>query len=174
MINFINKILPLLMLTGLILAPSTSLQADQSSKNNSSIYVKIIKADFGKTYKKVYKALEDSNFYVVFEPNIGKSISGFAKRWGKDYNQNKLEEIQSMVFCNGWYANKVSNADPEMLALCPLHLTMTHKKGITSILFVRPGKIAASSKAAGIAPRSRETACPRPSRGPGPRFRAGL
>lgn len=133
--------------SGIVLTlASFQLPADQSA-----IYVKKVKADFGKTYKKVYKALEDSNFYVVFEPNIGKSISGFAKKWGNDYNQNKLEEIQSMVFCNGWYANKVSNADPDMLALCPLHLTMTSKKGITSILFVRPGKVAANSKAAGIA-----------------------
>lgn len=144
-------ILPSLLIT-IMLAPAVSpLHADQANKKDSAVYKKTTKADFKQTYKKVYKALEDSNFYVVFEPNIGKSISGFAKRWGKDYNQNELEEIQSMVFCNGWYANKVSNADPDMLALCPLHLTMTHKKGITSILFVRPGKVAANSKAAGIA-----------------------
>lgn len=131
--------------------PFQQLHAGQQENDSGTVYVKKVKADFGQTYKKVYKALEENNFYVVFEPDIGNNISGFAKRWGKDYNRNKLEEIKSMVFCNGWYANKVSNADPDMLALCPLHLTLTFKQGVTSILFVRPGKVAASSKAAMVA-----------------------
>ncbi|MGD8407908.1 MAG: DUF302 domain-containing protein, partial [Thiohalophilus sp.] len=67
------------------------------------------------------------------------------------YNRNKLEEIRSMVFCNAWYANQISNADPELLALCPLHLTLIHKKGMTTILFVRPSQVAADSPAKKVA-----------------------
>lgn len=52
-----------------------------------------------------------------------------------------------MVFCNGPLAVKISNADPAMLALCPLHLTLTQKAGRVSVLFVRPGAVAQGSKA---------------------------
>ena len=52
-----------------------------------------------------------------------------------------------MVFCNGPFAIKISNADPAMLALCPLHLTFTQKAGRVSVLFVRPGVVALGSKA---------------------------
>lgn len=98
-------------------------------------------------YDKVYKALEDRQLWVVFEANIGKNLSGFAERWGKDYNQQELEGIRSMVFCNGWYANRVSNLDPSMLVLCPQRLTITHKQGRSTVLFVRPSLIAGDSPA---------------------------
>ena len=117
----------------------------------NSVFKAEVKADFETTYKKVYTALENNRFFVVFEPDIGANIAGFAKRWGEDYNRNKLDRIKSMVFCNGWYANQVSNADPNMLALCPLHITMTHKAGITKVLFVRPDYVAKGTKAEKIA-----------------------
>ncbi len=98
-------------------------------------------------YDKVYQSLEASRLYVVFEPNIGSNLQGFAKRWGDEYNQNELTAIRSMVFCNGWYANQVSNRDPDMLALCPLRLTLIEKQGTTTALFARPTVIAANSPA---------------------------
>lgn len=103
------------------------------------------------TYDAVYQALERNRFFVVFEPNIGKNLEGFAERWGEDYNRNRLEGIRAMVFCNAWYANQVSNQDPELLALCPLHLTLTHKEGVTRILFLRPTHVAGDSKGATLA-----------------------
>ena len=109
------------------------------------------KADFETTYQAVYKSLEANKFFVVFEPDIGANLKGFGKNWGNDYNQNKIERIKSMVFCNGWYANKMSNADPKFLALCPLRLTMTHKQGVTTALFVRPDFVAKGSKAEAVA-----------------------
>ncbi|VAW79028.1 hypothetical protein MNBD_GAMMA13-1766 [hydrothermal vent metagenome] len=103
------------------------------------------------SYDVVYKSLEDNNFFVVFEPDIQKNLSFFAERWGDNYNRNKLEGIRSMIFCNGWYANAVSNADPDMMALCPLHITLVQKAGVTRILFSRPTVIAAGSKALSVA-----------------------
>ncbi len=115
------------------------------------VYVKKIKSPLNTVYKKVFTSLDNNGYFVVFEPNIGRNLAHFEKRWGNDYNKNKLESIRSMVFCNGWYANKVSNADPNMMALCPLHITLIHKKGMTSILFVRPGSVAVNSPAEEIA-----------------------
>ncbi len=98
-------------------------------------------------YSNVYKALEQAKFYVVFEPDIGSNLSRFAKRWGDEYNQNRLNTIRAIVFCNGWYANQVSNRDPDMLGLCPLHATVIAKGGKTTVLFNRPSVIAAGSPA---------------------------
>lgn len=115
------------------------------------VYEKQVKGELEKTYKNVFSALENNGFYVVFEPNIGKNLAHFKNRWGKDYNTNNLESIRSMVFCNAWYANQVSNADPQMLALCPLHITLVHKEGMTRILFVRPSLVATGSPAEKVA-----------------------
>jgi len=52
-----------------------------------------------------------------------------------------------MVFCNGWYANAVSNADPDMLALCPLRIGLYEKQGETTVVFAKPSIIAANSAA---------------------------
>ena len=118
-------------------------------------YIKVILLSLGllmawslqAVYPAVYEALEDARFFVVFEPNIGKNLKRFAKKWGDDYNQNKLSNIRSMVFCNVWYANAVSNADPDMLGLCPLRISLYEKQGETVVLFARPTVIAAQSKA---------------------------
>lgn len=104
-----------------------------------------------KTYQAVYESLENHRFWVVFEADISDNLAGFAERWGEDHNRNKLEGIRSMVFCNGWYANQVSNKDPRLLALCPLRLTLTRKQGITRILFARPTHVAKGSDGMAIA-----------------------
>jgi len=110
-----------------------------------------IDKDLDTAYQVVYNSLEENRFFVVFAPDIQGNISGFAERWGDDYNRNKLQGIRAMVFCNGWYANAVSNADPDMLALCPLHITLIQKDGATRVLFVRPTAVAKGSKALSVA-----------------------
>jgi len=120
-------------------------------EDEGMVYVKKRRKPLSVLYKSVFTALEHNGYFVLIEPNIGKNLSHFAQRWGNDYNKNKLEEIRSMVFCNAWFANKVANADPHMLALCPLHITLIQKGKLTTILFVRPGKVAADSPARAVA-----------------------
>jgi uncharacterized protein (DUF302 family) len=103
------------------------------------------RAPMDKTYPAIYKAVEAARFWVVFEADIGNNLAGFAKKWGDDYNRNQLSGIRSMVVCNGWYANAVSNADPDLLALCPLRVNLVEKDGATRVLFARPSVIAAGS-----------------------------
>ncbi len=112
-----------------------------------SVFRHSINKPMNEVYGWVYKELEQQGFYVVFEANIGKNLSGFADKWGDDYNKNKLDGIRSMVFCNAGYANQVSNADINMLALCPLHITLIEKAGVTTALFVRPSVVAVGSPA---------------------------
>ena len=113
----------------------------------STVFEYTVNKPIKQVYGKVYKSLEDSRFFVVQEINMGENLAGFSKKWGEDYNRNKLTAIRSMVFCNGWYANQVSNKDPNMLGLCPLHITLYEKDGKTTALFNRPTVTARKSKA---------------------------
>lgn len=131
-----------LLLLLLLLSPLTLVQAA-----NPNIYQSSVKRPLPVVYKALYKALESKRFYVLFEAHISKVMYRNRKRWGGDYNRNKLDNIRSLVVCNVWYANQVANADPEMLALCPLRVVLVEKNGVTRVLFVRPSRIAAGSKA---------------------------
>lgn len=115
------------------------------------VYDRTVQGEMNEVYSKVFTALENNSYYVIIEPNLGKNLSHFSKRWGDDYNKNKLSSIRSMVFCNVWYANKISNLDPSLLALCPMRLTLYSKNKETHILFVRPSKVAGNSPAQEIA-----------------------
>ena len=103
--------------------------------------------DLETVYGHVYRSLEEKRFFVIFEPNIGRNLAGFSERWGEDYNRSKLTGIRSMVFCNPWYVNQVSNLDPEMLALCPLHISLYEKDGSTHVVFVRLSHVGEGSPA---------------------------
>ena len=92
-------------------------------------------------------SLKKSPFYLFYEMNIGKNLAYFSKNWGKDYNKNDLTAIRSIIFCNGSYTNQVSNKDPRLLALCPLHITLIEKDGKTTAFFTRPTLIAKGSPA---------------------------
>jgi len=125
-----------------------SLQVNNSVlAENSQVYKFSVQAPMQTVYPAVYESLEKARFFVVFEPDIGKNMQRFADKWGDTYNKNKLTAIRSMVFCNVWYANAVANLDPDMLALCPLRLSLYEKQGVTFILFARPTVIAGQSKA---------------------------
>ena len=112
-----------------------------------NVYKQTVNVGIDKVYPAVYESLENARFYVVFEPDIGKNLQRFPEKWDDKYTQNKLDSIRSMVFCNGWYANAVSNVDPDMLALCPLRIGLYEKQGKTTVLFARPTVIAEKSAA---------------------------
>lgn len=108
-------------------------------------------------YPAVREALEERRFFVVFEANMGDTLARFAERWGEDYNRNALDGIRSMVVCNAWYTNQVSNLDPRMLALCPLRVVLVSKEGTTRALFARPTAVAGDSPAARVLKEAEET-----------------
>ena len=127
-----------------------AIESQANIKLEPAVFVHKVKGKLKKIYKRLFTGLENNGYYVIFEPNLGRNLAHFAKRWGKDYNKNKLDAIRSMVFCNGWYANKISNEDPNMLALCPLHVTLFQKEGFTTVLFVKPGVVSQGSPASGV------------------------
>lgn len=125
----------------------SAISITRSYAANPNIYVASVDKPIDAIYKNLYDNLEASNFFVVLEPHISKNMARFKERWGKDYNQNKLQDIRSLVVCNVWYVNQVANMDPDMLAFCPLRLSLAQKEGKTRILFVRPTAAASNSPA---------------------------
>ena len=117
------------------------------SAEEPGVYIAQTEAGLDETYKAVYAALEDARFWVVFEADMGEQMARFAGKWGEDYNRSALDGIRTMVICNAWWANRVANADPEMLAFCPLRVALTHKAGVTRVMFARPTLMAAHSPA---------------------------
>jgi uncharacterized protein (DUF302 family) len=102
-------------------------------------------------YDRVYKALEAEKFWVVFEADMGKRMAKFGDKWGNDYNRNGLDSVKSMVFCNIWWTNRVANADPDLLALCPLHLSLYEKDGDTVLVMPKLSVLAEGSPGQGAA-----------------------
>jgi uncharacterized protein (DUF302 family) len=113
-----------------------------------AIYERAARLPADAAYAKLYAALEDKGFYVIFEPDMGKALAGMAGKLGDDYNRNQLSTLRSLVFCNPRATNAIANADPALLALCPLHLTLTHKAGVSTVYFGRPSATAAGSPGA--------------------------
>ncbi|MEO0423317.1 MAG: hypothetical protein AAF184_13320 [Pseudomonadota bacterium] len=102
------------------------------------IYQRSVMADQATAYDAVYHSLEESRFWVIAEPNIGKSLARNAERWGENFNRNGYEAVRSLVFCSPWYANELSNLDPRALAMCPFSATMLYRDGEATVLFERP------------------------------------
>ena len=109
-----------------------------------------LEADLEATYKNIYRSLENNNMFVIFEANMGKTLAGFSGRWGANYNRNQLQGIRTMMFCNPWYVNEVSNLDPQLLAFCPMHITLYRQNDITHIVFLSPAHVGQRSAAAGL------------------------
>ncbi len=98
-------------------------------------------------YKRVYEALEANKFWVVFEANLGDRMARFKDKWGDNYNRQNLSGARSMVFCNIWWTNEMAGADPDMLALCPLHISLYAKDGKTFVVMLRPTAVASGGTA---------------------------
>jgi len=112
-----------------------------------SVYKTTVTLDLDSTYEKVRGGLEEKRFWVVFEADMGARMARFAERWGDDYNRSKLSGVKSMVFCHIWWTNQIANADPDMLAMCPLHLSLYERDGRTTVVMLRPSVLAKGSRA---------------------------
>lgn len=130
----------------LIIAVSACLSLNAFA-GSDQVYEKSFKQTMDTVYPNVTKALEGNGFKIVYEVDIGNNLKSLSEKLGAAYNQNHLESTKSIVFCNGILANKIGNADPSMLALCPLHVTLVQKDGATSVLFVKPSAVAKGSPA---------------------------
>tara|TARA_R110000782_G_scaffold245878_3_gene332580 strand:+ start:1338 stop:1811 length:474 start_codon:yes stop_codon:yes gene_type:complete len=121
-----------------------------AEENQSAIYSISVEKPGEGVYQSVYKSLEEARFYVIFEANIGKNLARNAERWGDEYNKNKFEFVKAMVVCNPYFTNQVMNLDPDMMALCPLNITVLSKAGKSTVLFKKLTPVAKGSPAEDI------------------------
>lgn len=112
-----------------------------------AVYTKTVDRPMDQAYPLLYEALEAENFWVVMEMNMGQRLAGMKERMGDAYNRSQLTGIRGMVFCNLFWTNRIANADPDMLGICPLSATLYEKDGRTTITMVNPAQVAKGSKA---------------------------
>ena len=140
----------LLLLASLTACGSVKMAPGMPAKP-SAIFTRAINAEPSLVYDAVYHSLEASQFVIVAEPDIGKTLARNAERWGENYNRNDFDSIRSMVFCSPWYANEFSNVHPALLAFCPFNVTLLSSSGVTTVLFVRPSSAATTGAGAALA-----------------------
>ena len=138
-----------------ILALSLALLTVSTVANaNQMVFIQSVKRPIGPTFHSVVGALNHSGFKVVKRINIGRKLAGAAKHFHwKNYNESHLTGIRTVIFCNAKFANAIANADPAMLAVCPLHLTLIHQGDLTEVEFVKPAEVARGTKAEAVARR---------------------
>jgi len=102
-------------------------------------------------YDRIYKALEAARFWVVHEANLGERMADNADQWGADYNRNRLGTVRALAFGNLEWTNAIANADPDLLALYPLHLTVFERDGTSYIVLPRLSVMAKGSPGEGRA-----------------------
>ncbi len=100
-------------------------------------------------YPQLIQALDSNHLIVVSQIDILKKFrqAGLPKKFGKEFNTSELSAIKAIIACNGFFGNYISNTDPDMMALCPIRITLIEKDGKTTLLFVKPSPVAQDSKA---------------------------
>ena len=114
-----------------------------------SVYTKTYTAPASEVYAKLIKALDEAHLIVVSEIDILAKFkaAGLPKKLGKEFNTNNLTAIKAIIACNGKFGNSIANSDPQMMAFCPVRITVVEKEGKTSVLYVRPTSGTQESKA---------------------------
>lgn len=123
-----------------------------TSLSAHDIYVKTVDEPLQTLYPKLLTSLKQNQMMVVSEIDILAKFkeAGLPEKFGEDFNTNGLEAIKAIIACNGFFGNAVSNADPEMMALCPIRITLIQKAGKSKILYSLPSKASEGSKANAI------------------------
>ncbi len=125
---------------------------------SSGVYTRTVHQGMAVTMKALSRSLAMHHFKIVMKMDIGKKVA-FAHRklHFAHYNMNHLSDVRTIIFCNPVMFNALTNADPDMAAICPLHVTLTTKQGWTTIQYARAGYIAAGTPAEGVARRIEST-----------------
>lgn len=123
---------------------SLSLWASQSN-----VYVATFNNPISEVQENILIQFQVENLKVVWQLEILDEFKkhGLDKKFGKNFNTTGLSGVSTLVVCNGKIGNAVMNADANMMAYCPVRITLTEKDGKTSVLFVRPSSAPKDSKA---------------------------
>ena len=112
------------------------------------IYTKEISLPIEKYYPKLKKAITSNHMNILYEIDLLKKFkkSGYLEKFGEDFNKNHLKAVKTVLLCNGYVGNQISNIDPDMMALCPIRLTVISTASGTRVVFVKSDHLAKSRK----------------------------
>lgn len=117
---------------------------------NANVYKSIVNEPIGIAYPVIYDALSNNGFYVAYSINVGENVKRFETRWGGE-NKYEVTAVRSLIVCDLKFSYELRNVDPEMLVLCPMHLTLYEIQGKTHIVLLLPSVMAGNSPAKKLA-----------------------
>ena len=115
----------------------------------SNVYSVTYKGSIDTIEKNLLTNFKASKLVVPWKLDILEEFKkkGLDKKFGKKFNTNNLTSVRTIVACNGKFGNMIMNADPSMMAYCPIRVTLVEKDGKTEVLYVRPTSAPRDSKA---------------------------
>jgi uncharacterized protein (DUF302 family) len=115
----------------------------------NSVYTVTYDEDIAEVEASILESFKDVGLVVVWKLDILEEFKkkGLDKKFGEKFNTAGLTGVRTIVACNGKFGNDIINADSDMMAFCPIRVTMTEKDGKTTVLYVRPSVGPKESKA---------------------------
>lgn len=115
----------------------------------TNVYSATYKASIETIEENILQHFKEVKLVVAWKLDILEEFKkkGLEKKFGKKFNTSKLSGVRTIVACNGKFGNMIINADPTMMAYCPIRITLIEKDGKTQVLYVRPTSAPRDSKA---------------------------
>lgn len=106
----------------------------------TNVYKVSYKSPVDTVLKNMLVQFEKEMLVVVWQLDILDEFKkkGLDKKFGAEFNKAGLTAVKTIVACNGKFGNDIINADSDMMAYCPIRITLTEKDGVTTVLYVRP------------------------------------
>ncbi|WP_310441844.1 DUF302 domain-containing protein [Sulfurimonas sp.] len=110
-----------------------------SSSFANEVYKKEVATPHDVYMKEFKKAVKKNHMNVLYELDLIKKFkdAGYAKKFGADFNKNKLTAATTILLCNGYIGNQISNIDPEMMSLCPIKVSIISDGKSTKIIYTK-------------------------------------
>lgn len=116
------------------------------------LYIRAIHAPIGVVYKNLVISLGHEGFKVPWGLDIEKHLKMANKKLHlPNFNAQHLSDVRAMIVCNPFLFNTIANEDPTMIELCPLHITLVSKNGMTYVQYPKESELAAHTPVAAVA-----------------------
>jgi uncharacterized protein (DUF302 family) len=115
----------------------------------TNVYKVVYNSPVDKVLANILAKFATEQLVVVWQLDILEEFKakGLDKKFGADFNTAGLTAVKTLVACNGMLGNGIINSDSDMMAFCPIRITLTEKDGKTSVLYARPTSAPKDSKA---------------------------
>jgi len=115
---------------------------------DSNVYKVNYNVGVDKVLNNILTKFKAEGLVVVWQLDILEEFKskGLDKKFGENFNKAGLSAVKTIIVCNGKFGNDIINADSDMMAYCPVRVTLTEKDGVTTVLYVRPTSAPKDSK----------------------------